>query len=302
VDKDHDLYTLQYKLKGKPRFLVVSNGIRPLAIHVEEDMVLPWQGRMEKTEAWAYEAAANVFFYVTDKGALRARGVTHWPEAAPAAPARKVKVARLKYAGNWDPEPLAYERFGRLLAKETGMGLETAVTEVKDLPGSGAAVASLTGTGALQFSAEERESLKKFVTGGGTLLIDAGGGSRAMADSAREMIQDLFGAGELRSLDPDSPLFSAKEIKEFGYRRQTKARLAGAKGLRLQGLAVAGRLGVVFSREDLTGGLVGYASYACDGYLPPTAYEIVRNVMLMAAGRGSTTTAPASKPESAAGN
>ena len=61
------------------------------------------------------------------------------------------------------------------------------------------------------------------------------------------------------------------------------------------GGTAAGRLGVVYSREDLTGGLVGYASYACDGYAPQTAYEIMRNVMLIAAGGGSTPV-PASKP------
>ena len=42
------------------------------------------------------------------------------------------------------------------------------------------------------------------------------------------------------------------------------------------------RLSVLLSREDLTGGLVGYASYACDGYAPQTAYEIMRNVVLTA--------------------
>ena len=67
-------------------------------------------------------------------------------------------------------------------------------------------------------------------------------------------------------------------------------------------MTVGGRLAVVYSREDLTGGLVGYASYACDGYMPPTAYEILRNVVLLTAGGGSPASAPASKPENAAGN
>ena len=63
----------------------------------------------------------------------------------------------------------------------------------------------------------------------------------------------------------------------------------------LRGVMVGDRLGVVYSREDLTGGLVGYASYGCDGYAPQTAYEIMRNVMLMAAGGGGMPV-PASKP------
>jgi hypothetical protein len=303
VDKDHDLYSVQFHLvNGTPPFFVLSNGIRPLAIHVERDMVLPWQMRMSKTESWAFQAAANVYLYVTDKDFLRRRGATHWPEEPAAAPARKVKVARLKYPGNWDPEPLAYQRFGRMLATQEKLGLDVSAVEIKDLAGSGAAVATLTGTTALQLNAEEKESLKKFVTGGGLLVVDAGGGSQAFAESARGAIQEMFGEGEPRRLETDSPLFAARAIKDFRYRRQTKARLGGEKESQLRGVMVgeaaggaAGpRLGVLFSREDLTGGLVGYASYACDGYAPQTAYEIMRNVMLLAAA------GPAPAPASAA--
>ena len=297
VEKDHALNNIQFQLKGKPKFHMVSNGIRPLAIHVEEDMSLPWQTRMTSTEPWAYEAAANVCLYVTDKGSMRARGVNHWPEPPAGSPSKKVKVARLKYAGNWDPEPLAYERMGRLLAQEAGIGLEVAETEIKDLAGAGAAVAAITGTGALQVSEAEKAALKKFVEGGGLLLIDAAGGSRAFAESAEGVIGEVFGAAAIKRLSADSPAYSAKEIKDFRYRRQAKARLAGAKGPQLQGVTVGGKLAVVFSREDLTGGLVGYASFACDGYAPQTAYEILRNVMMTAAGgAGTPASAPAGEP------
>jgi hypothetical protein len=272
---------------------MVSNGVRLLAIHVEEDMVLPWQGRMERTEAWAFEAAANVFFYVTDKGALRARGVTHWPETPAAAPARKVKVARLKYGGNWDPEPLAYERLGLLLASEEKTGLEVAATEIKALPGSGAAVAILTGTNALLISAEERDALKKYVEGGGLLVIDAAGGSKAFADSSEGLLGEMFDAASLKRLPATAALYAAKEIKEFKYRRQSRARLGGAKEPLLKGIMLNERLGLIFSREDLTCGLVGNAVYGCDGYAPQTAYEIMRNVVLLAA-KGTAPPTPAS--------
>jgi hypothetical protein len=297
ADKEHDLYTLQYKLKGKPRLQIVSNGVRPLAIHAEDDMVLAWQARKTASEPWAYEGAANVFLYVSDKAALRARGVNHWPEAPAAAPARQVKVARLRYGGNWDPEPLAYERFSRLLAREAGIGLEVAPTALKDLPGSGAAVATLTGTNALSMSEEDKAAIKKFVGAGGLLVVDAAGGSKTFAESAQNAIEEIFGAGSLKKLAPAAGLYAAKEIKDFKYRRMTKARLAGQKDPQLQAVMIGERPGVLFSREDLTGGLVGYSSYACDGYLPQTAYEIMRNVMVLAsAGTGSP--APAASPTS----
>jgi hypothetical protein len=290
--KDHPLYTLQFKLAGRPTLYILTNGVRPLAIHVEQDMVLPWQGRMEKTEAWAFQAAANVYLYATDKGSLRARGANVWPEEPAAAPARKIKVARLKYAGNWDPEPLAYERLGRLLAAEEHIGLDVTATPIKDLPVGGAAVASLTGTAALQMSDEEREALKQFVTGGGLLVVDAAGGSKAFADSADAVLGEVFGEGALKRLSADAALYAAKPIKEFKYRRQTRERASNPKEPMLKAVTVEGRLGAILSREDLTCGLVGYASYACDGYAPQTAYEIMRNVLLMAA-KGSASSKPA---------
>jgi hypothetical protein len=44
--------------------------------------------------------------YVTDKGSLRARGVTHWPEPTTAASTRKVKIARLNCRLNEEKQKL----------------------------------------------------------------------------------------------------------------------------------------------------------------------------------------------------
>jgi len=46
---------------------------------------------------------------------------------------------------------------------------------------------------------------------------------------------------------------------------------------------VGERIGVVFSREDLTVGLIGCSPIDCDGYMPDSAYEIARNIVLYAA-------------------
>ena len=53
-------------------------------------------------------------------------------------------------------------------------------------------------------------------------------------------------------------------------------------GARIQGIAVGERTGVFYSREDLTGALVGYESATCGGYVPESAYQIVRNILLLA--------------------
>ena len=40
------------------------------------------------------------------------------------APTARIKIARLKYPGNWDPEPAAWTRFGRYLQKQTGVAAD----------------------------------------------------------------------------------------------------------------------------------------------------------------------------------
>ena len=37
---------------------------------------------------------------------------------------------------------------------------------------------------------------------------------------------------------------------------------------------------IIYSAQDVTGGLVGYPSYAVDGYEPVSAFAILRNVVL----------------------
>jgi hypothetical protein len=192
-----------------------------------------------------------------------------------------VKVARLKHQANWDPEPLAYERLSRLMARECGVGLEVFPCGIGNLPESNARVASLTGTEAFQPSSQEKEALREFVKGGGLLVVDACGGSKEFAESARKALLEVFGADSLKPLPATARLYTVKEIAEFKYRNWAKVRLGDVKGPLLQGVSVGKKLGVIFSREDLTEGLMGTPLYRCDGYAPQTAYEIMRNVMLL---------------------
>ena len=54
-----------------------------------------------------------------------------------------------------------------------------------------------------------------------------------------------------------------------------------------------GRLGVIFSREDLSTGLVGHAVDGVIGYDPVTATVLMRNVILYGTGRGKVQLRPA---------
>ncbi|MBI5725485.1 MAG: DUF4159 domain-containing protein [Planctomycetes bacterium] len=323
----HILNTIQYKLPPAVRMHELSNGIRPLIIHTDVDLPLAWQRYNVATMKPSFEAAGNVLMYVTDRQ-LKNRGDRVWP-IDPAKPAAStIKAARIRYAGNYDPEPLALQRLSRLMWKNHDMRLDyESVLSSASVPagsptgspaqGPASAPASLspvtgisptdliadikiaflTGTGAFSLAQVEKDALKKWVDSGGLLFVDAGGGTKAFADSARDLIVELWGADSLLALPLSSPVYQMKDmtIEKVKYRRAARVRLGGAREPHLQAVLSGDRPKVLFSMEDLTGGLVGYTSYNCDGYECESAFDVMRNVVLYAA---SAPALPASAPAS----
>ncbi|MGB2821581.1 MAG: DUF4159 domain-containing protein, partial [Phycisphaerae bacterium] len=57
---DHPIYTAYTRLPATMKFHEVSNGARPLAIHTDEDLALPWQTRQYRSSSQAFQAVANV--------------------------------------------------------------------------------------------------------------------------------------------------------------------------------------------------------------------------------------------------
>jgi len=293
----HELYNIHYRLRGSPRLVIVSNGVRPLAIHTTNDLSLSWQTRKFATRKYDFQAAANVFMYVTDKGtAVRRRGTALWPPRPAVQPAKTLALARLKYKGNYDPEPLAYERFSRLMARHAKTGVKVlAPMPIDELAASGAKLAVLTGTEKFTLSAEETKAIKAFITGGGTLFIDAAGGEKAMANTGFvKSVQTLLGAAlndaPLRRLAVGSPLYMMPkmEIKTVKWRRSTRVTMVGKSEPMLRTVIVKGRPGVIFSRLDITAGLLGTPAAGIYGYHPGdvkdpgTAFRLMRNIILYA--------------------
>jgi hypothetical protein len=156
-------------------------------------------------------------------------------------------------------------------------------------------LAVLTGTDRFELGDANRQELRKFVAGGGTLLIDAAGGAEDFAESAEQMLARLFpeNAGQLQTpLSPSSPLFAADgRDRDYHYRQFARNRLGNLRGPQIRGITIGGRLAVIFSKEDLTAGIVGEPVDGIVGYDPETATAIVRDVILQTA----TTNQPTGK-------
>jgi len=295
VPSDHPIYSISARLKGQPKLYMVFNGVRPIALHSDGDLVLPWQMRQDTTRKQEFDAAANIVMYITDKR-FRNRGVSAWPAEPGRSASRTVKIARIQHNGNPNPEPLAYERFRRQLQTHAGIGIEILdLMPAAKLTPETAPLAVLTGTNTFHLSEADENALKAYVDGGGVLLVTpaggAMGGGRKFAGAAESLLQKLYGLGAMRPLAMLSPLYSRSdaEIKEVAYRRITALKLGRSKNPNLRAMIDAkGRPTVIYSPEDIIAGLAGVTAADIDGYDPGrgshtgSAYDIMRNIVLMA--------------------
>ncbi len=287
--KDHEIYNTPGKLPGQTDFHIMTNGVRPLVIHTDTDLPLAWQTKRTGTAKFAFDAANNVFVYVTNNE-LRSRGSWSWPEEPKETPEKKIQVVRVEYGGNWNPEPLALERLRRLLAQHEKIDMQILdPVGLADLGSSDAKIAFLTGTGQTEFTAAQAEALKKFIDKGGTVLVDAAGGRTEFYRAAQNLIRKANFQAPPQMINRTDDLLNLPDHKiaeELSLRGESGTEpLSTIRKVPIftdQG----SRLGVLISRADITGGLVGYAASTVKGFKPGTdleedsPYLLVRNLIL----------------------
>jgi hypothetical protein len=284
---DHPIFTSeQYtprKWKNKVVLRGLSNGVRELIVLLPIDAGRAWQTD-DLHHAEALEPAANIVLYATGKQNLRVKGSTYLVSADSNIRAdRSVKVARLKYGGEWDPEPGGWRRLAAIMHNQCKVDVNVETVELGTTPLDGYTVAHLTGTGKFKLGPVQEEALKKFIDGGGTLLIDSAGGGAEFATAAESLLQEMYPAGLKDALPPDDPIFTAGTASgKMQYRDYARALLGNLRTPRIKAISVNGRNAVYYSREDLSGGLVGEPVDGIIGYEPDTAVAIVSGAIVRA--------------------
>jgi hypothetical protein len=291
----HPLYSTHGPLKDPMKLTAITNGVRLLAIHSPVDLSKAWHMRQVDLRADTFQLAANLYFHVTDFGEFRRRAEP-FARLWPAEPVdddrldRIIRVARLAHEGNSDPEPMAHRRLAALMAHHhaTRLDLDGPIV-IADLPAGEHAVALMTGTEAFVLSDADTRAIREFINAGGLLVVDAAGGSDPFASAARRQLLTLVDDTypKVGRLSPQSPIYQLDqmEINEVRYRRASRARYGPDRSPRLEAVVVEDRPVIVFSAEDLTAGLVGYRGHNLHGYAPASAWALMRNLLLYAAGR-----------------
>jgi len=277
-----------------PAVLGLSNGVRELMVLVpDEDPARYWQvprGPAASPHEEAYELGADLFQYSDDRKPWD-KGDSYWVKLDPAVKTgQKIKLARLEVGRNWDPEPGGWWRMGNLLHNQEQLDVAVYHTKLGVGALTAAQVAHLTGTSDFALDDASRLELESFVKSGGTLVIDAAGGSVQFADAAEQELKAMFGPAAVQGLARPLPRTHAvynlpgHPIPAFSYRPWARLNSVGAlKEPRIRGIDIGNRTAIFFSREDLSAGMVGEPVDGIIGYAPETATQIMRNIILYSA-------------------
>jgi hypothetical protein len=284
VPPDHELFSILYKVTDHPPLRYVTNGSRILMLHSPTDISHAWQLRQDKKSRNLFELGMNLFLYASGKADLRNRisSPVIFPPGPPGG--GRVTVARVKYDGNWDPEPAAWTRFGRYFQRETDVAVDTAPTEFAKLDPKTARFVHWTGTARVAPSDADLQALRKFVEGGGVLLVEPTGGRAEFYDSARAALLKAFPDTPPQRVPATDALLnqSGPAMDDLGTpRTRTYVKSKGVRNTRLE-LLSAGRGKVLLAPLDLTTGLLGCNTWGVLGYTPEYSLKLMKNILLWA--------------------
>lgn len=197
--------------------------------------------------------------------------------AAWSAEPRRVEVGNLIYAG--DKTSVCFsDRFLTTVKAEAGIEAATRMRAVRlgdaaDL--TSVPFAIMNGQEQFRFTEQERTNLKSWLSTGGFLLASAGCSSQQWNASFVNEIETIFGAGNLKPLSLEHPIFRT-------LIPVTAVPLSHGGVATFRGLTLDGRLVCLFSPEGLNDTAHTQGCCCCGGNEVRPAEEIVANTLVYA--------------------
>ena len=130
----------------------------------------------------------------------------------------------------------------------------------------------MTGEGDFQLTDEERQNLRRYVERGGLLLASAGCSSPEWDRAFRREMAGVFAKQELQAIAMSHPIFhTVYEIPSISMSHRS-----------LEGIAIGGRLGVIYSQDGLNDSHNTPGCCCCGGSENPNAVQINVNILAYA--------------------
>ena len=288
------LYTMDKKFKnmgGKFPGMGISDGTRLLVIVLEKDIAYAWQKNAFTSKRQDFAMGVNLFFMATGTNDMASRMRPIFSNIGKGKTDQILKVAWIKHGGNFNTQPYALEYLSGKLKAENQVELEITrgvVPSIKSL--NGYKLAWMTGSGSFTLSEDQIAALRVFLRKGGTLFVNAVGGSEDFSNSAEEMLGELFNDQPPTEPGPTCPLLTGRCGEFRGPRleklkRTIAFRKAVPKTPEIADLyedAKTGRILAVFTRYGVHDTLDGHTPHGARSFMPDTARGIAANVALYA--------------------
>ncbi|MCG3179551.1 MAG: hypothetical protein BIFFINMI_01887 [Phycisphaerae bacterium] len=290
LPRSHPIYSLHHKLletqpgqRPCPTLEGVGNGVRLFMLLSPLDVSCAWQKFDTLSGVKLFQLGDNLVQYTTDRAeGLLGRGESYRVVDLGHRAERTVTIGRFKWGSDfqWNPEPDAWSTMDVRLRNARRIGIATQVRDfIEPVPADELPVAHLTGVGPIQLNDAQKEHLKRYVEGGGLLLVDAAGGDAAFADSFRKLAAELKLG--LAPMDKGTPLHEGvadKDGKVWMRHVDSLPRATRPLVFSIRRFGDDG-CGIVMVTGDLTAALVGYANGQVTGLTPASAERLVTRLI-----------------------
>ncbi len=283
------IYNIQpwYHPQNFGRLMGLWNGVRYLMIISTTDLGAAWQAhRFNERDRW--ELPANIYFYATGNSSLSDR--LHSLAVSPGAGGSvHLAIGQLQFAGNWNPEPAAWQRFSNIASSQYGMSVNLQNIPAGQLqPKHACPLLHMLGTGKFALTASQVADLKSYLNAGGMLFGEAAGGDLDFTNSFSALVQQLFPGQHLQDVPDASSLFTGHnpggaDATHVTYRKYFVNQHGIKRTPSLLGIKQDGRWVVIFSQYDITSGLLGTNTWGITGYSPDSSVALARNIVAYAA-------------------
>ena len=286
LPRDHPIHSILYDVDLPTR--AVTNGVRPLILLPGRDLSEALQ--KDETNEDAFKYLTNVYLYSVGRVTRRSRLDDDYlvlkPDAAKSL--LSIKAARLDLGPGSNPEPLALPQLRAFMVQRHLVDL--ALTTVKpEALSADTRLAFLSVTEGVTLTPDQGQKLMAWVESGGTLVVDAAGGSAEAGRAMGDILATLAGGQGGHVIASFDPLINGQGLGDTAHdnsrvafnRFTTFTRRVGNSPL-LRAIDVDGRPGIVFSNEDLSATLAGVDHWGLQGYTVEAARKLVANIVLAA--------------------
>ena len=166
-------------------------------------------------------------------------------------------IAQIVHEGDWDPTPHALPNLMKYIQRNTTLNVQFK-REVVDLANVDVfkhPVLYMTGLRDFKFNDAQISRLQSYLKSGGVLVADAGAGFKQFDTAFRREIKRVLPTAELKLLPPNSPIYQVPyTVRAVDYTDLVKSQDSSLNAPTLEGIAIDGQLGVIYSSYSLSNG------------------------------------------------